>query len=70
MCPEWTTFDPIFTCSMQLKRTFLLGHEDAVKQVYKNSLEHSVCREVLTQVWKYLGRYPVPVYVCKYEGNC
>ena len=26
--------------------------------------------EVLTQVWKYVGRYPVAVYVYKYEGNC
>ena len=26
--------------------------------------------EVLTQVWKYVGRYPVPVYTYKCEGNC
>ena len=44
--------------------------KNAAKEVYKYPLEHSVCMEVLTQVWKYVGMYPVPVYVYKYEGNC
>ena len=26
--------------------------------------------DVLTQVWKYVKKYPVPVYVYNYEGNC
>ena len=70
MRPEWTIFDAIFTFSMHLKITFLMVQKDAAKEVYKYPLEHSVCMEVLTQVWKYVGRYPVPVYVYKYEGNC
>ena len=58
------------TFSMHLKRTLLMVQKDAAKEVYKYPLEHSVCMEVLTQVLKYVGRYPVPVYVYKYEGNC
>ena len=68
--PEWTIVDAIFTFSMHLKRTLLIVQKDAAKEVYKYPLEHSVCMEVLTQVWKYVGCYPVPVYVYKYEGNC
>ena len=68
MRPEWTIFDAIFTFSMHLQRTFLMVQKDAAKEVYKYRLEHSVCMEVLTQVWKYVGTYPVPAY--KYEGNC
>ena len=26
--------------------------------------------DVLTQVWNYVSRYPVPVYAYKYEANC
>ena len=70
MRPERTIFDLVFTCSMHLNRTFLLLQRDAAKEVYKYPLEHSVYMDVLTQVWKYVERYPVPVYVCKYEGNC
>ena len=70
MRPEWTIFDAIFTFSMHLKRTFLMVQKDAAKEVYKYPWEHSVCMEVLTQVWKYVGTYPVPAYVYKYEGNC
>ena len=70
MHPEWTIFDPIFTFSMHLKITFLMVQKDAANEVYKFALEHSVCMEVLTQVWKYVGRYPVPVYLYKCEGNC
>ena len=70
MRPEWTIFDPIFTFSMHLKITFLMVQKDAANEVYKYALEHSVWMEVLTQVWKYVGRYPVPVYVYKCEGNC
>ena len=70
MRPEWTIFDPIFPFSMHLKRTFLMVQKNAAKEVYKYPLEHSVCMEVLTQVWKYVGMYPVPVYVYKYESNC
>ena len=70
MRPERTIFDLIFTCSMHLNRTFLLLQKDASKKVYKYPLEHSVYIDVLTQVWKYVGRYPVPVYVYKYVGNC
>ena len=70
MSPEWTINDAIFTFIMHLKRTFLMVQKDAAKEVYKYLLEHSVCMEVLTQVWKYVGRYPVPVYLYKYEGNC
>ena len=55
---------------MHLNRTFLLLQKDAAKEVYKYPLEHSVYMDVLTQVWKYVERYPVPVYVYKYEGNC
>ena len=70
MRPEWTIFDAIFTFSMHLKRTFLMVQKDAAKEVYKYPLGHSVSMVVLTQVWKYVGRYPVSVYVYKYEGNC
>ena len=70
MRPEWTIFDSIFTCSVQLKRTFLMVQKDADKEVYKYPLERSVCMEVLTQVWKYVRRYPTLVYVYKHEGNC
>ena len=70
MHPEWTIFDPIFTFSMHLKITFLMVQKDAANEVYKFALEHSVCMDVLTQVWKYVGRHPVPVYVYKCEGNC
>ena len=70
MHPEWTIFEAIFTFSMHLKRTFLRVQKDAAKEVYKYPLEHSLCMEVLTQIWKYIGRYPVSVYVHKYEGNC
>ena len=70
MHPERTIFDLIFTCSMHLNRPFLLLQKDAAKEVYKYPLEHSVYMDVLTQVWKYVERYPVPVYVYKYEGNC
>ena len=42
--------------------------KDAVKDVYKYPIEHSVCMKVLTQVWQFVGRHPV--YVYKYEGNC
>ena len=70
MRPEWTIFDPIFSFSMHLKITFLMVQKDAANEVYKFALEHSVCMEVLTQVWKYVGRYPVPVYLYKCEGNC
>ena len=59
MRPEWTIFDPIFPFSMHLKRTFLMVQKNAAKEVYKYPLEHSVCMEVLTQVWKYVGMYPV-----------
>ena len=69
MCPERTIFDPIFTFSMHLNRTFLFV-QDAAKEIYKYPLERSVCMDVLTEVWKYVGRYPVPVFVYKYEGNC
>ena len=55
---------------MHLNRTFLLLQKDAAKEVYKYPLKHSVYIDVLTQVWKYVERYPVPVYVYKYEGNC
>ena len=55
---------------MHLKRTFLLVQKDATKEVYKYALEHLVCMEVLTQVWKYFRRYHVPVYAYKYKGNC
>ena len=55
---------------MHLNGTFLLLQKDAAKEVYKYPLEHSVYMDVLTQVWKYVERYPVPVYVYKYEGNC
>ena len=55
---------------MHLKRTFLLVQKDATKEVYKYALEHLVCMEILTQVWKYFRRYHVPVYVYKYKGNC
>ena len=54
---------------MHLNRTFLFAQKDAAKQIYKYPLERSVCMNVLTQVWKYVGRYPVPVFVYKYEGN-
>ena len=70
MHPERTIFDLIFTCNMHLNRTFLLLQKDAAKEVYKYPLKHSVYMDVLTQVWKYVERYPVPVYVYKYEGNC
>ena len=70
MCPERKIFDPIFTYSMHLKRTFLLHQEDTVKEVYKYLLEHSVCMEIFTQVSNYDGRYPVPVFLYKYKGNC
>ena len=26
--------------------------------------------DVLNQFWKYVGRYTVPVFVYKFEGNC
>ena len=67
---EWTIFDVIFTCSIHLKITFLMVQKDAAKEVYKYPLEHSACMEVLTQVWQYVWRYPVSVYVYKYEGKC
>ena len=70
MHPERTIFDLIFACSMHLNRPFLLLQKDAAKEVYKYPLEQSVYMDVLTQVWKYVERYPVPVYVYKYEGNC
>ena len=70
MSPEWTINDAIFAFIMHLKRPFFMVQKDAAKEVYKYLLEHSVCMEVLTQVWKYVGRYPVLVYVYKYEGNC
>ena len=70
MCPERTVFDPIFTFSMHLNRTFLFFQKDAAKKVYKYPLEHSVCMDVLAQIWKYVGKYPVQVYVYKDEGNC
>ena len=44
--------------------------KDAANEVYRYPLGQSLCTEVLTQVWKYVGKYPVPVYVYKYEGNC
>ena len=70
MRPERTISDPIFTCSMHLNKRYLLLWKDAAKEVYKYPLEHSVYMDVLTQVWKYLGKYPVPGYVYKYEGKC
>ena len=70
MRPGRTIFDPIFTCSMHLNRTYLLLQKDAAKEVYKYPLEHSVYMDILTQVWKYVGKYLVPGYVYKYEGNC
>ena len=70
MHPERTIFDLIFTCSMHLNRTFLMLQKDAAKEVHKYPLEHSVYMDVLTQVWKYIERYPVPVNVYKYEGHC
>ena len=70
MHPERTIFDLIFTCSMHLNRTFLWLQKDAAKETQKYPLEHSVYMDVLTQVWKYVERYPVLVYVYKYEGNC
>ena len=70
MHPERKNFDLISTCSMHLNRTFLLLQKDAGREVYKYPLEHLVYMDVLTQVWKYVERYPVPVYVYKYEGNC
>ena len=48
----------------------MLLQKDAAKEVYKCPLEHSVYMDVLTQVWKYVERYPAPVYVYEYEGNC
>ena len=62
MHPERTIFDLIFACSMHLDRTFLLLQKDAAKEVYKYPLEHSVYMDVSTQAWKYVERYPVPVY--------
>ena len=70
MRPEWAIFDAIFTFSMHLKWTFLMFQKDAAKEVSKCPLEHSVCMEVLTQVWNYVGRYSVPIYVYKHEGIC
>ena len=48
----------------------MLLQKDVTKEVDKYPLEHSVYKDVLTQVWKYVGRYPFPVYVYKCEGNC
>ena len=70
MPPKRTIFDQIFKCSMHLNRIFLLLQKDAAKEVYKDPLEHSVYMGVLSQIYKYGGMYPVPVYVYKYEGNC
>ena len=70
MRPEWTIFDAIFTFGMHLKWKFFMVQKDAAKEVYRYPLGQSLCMEVLTQVWKYVGKYPVPVYVYKYEGNC
>ena len=70
MRPYWTIFNAIFTFSMHLKRTFLMVQKDAPKEVYKYPLEQPVCMEVLIQIWKYVGMYPVPVYIYKNEGNC
>ena len=70
MHPERMIFDLIFTCSIHLNRTFLLLQKDAAKEVYKYPLAHSAYVDVLSQVWKYIERYPVPVSVYKYEGNC
>ena len=66
---ECTIFDAIFTCSMHLKKTFLMVQKNSTKEIHKYPLEHSVCMEVLAQLWKYVGRYPVLVYVYKHEGN-
>ena len=55
---------------MHLNRTFLFLQKDAAKEIYIYLLEHSVCMDVLTQIWKYVGRYPVLVFVYKSEGNC
>ena len=63
MHPERTIFDLIFTSSMHLNRIFSLFQKDAAEEVYKYPLEHSVYMDVLTQVWKYVERYPVPVYL-------
>ena len=51
---------------MHLNIIFLLVQKDAAKEVYKDSVYISV----LTQIYKYGARYPVPVYVYEYEGNC
>ena len=66
MPPKRTIFDQIFICSMHLNIIFLLVQKDAAKEVYKGS----VYIGVLTQIYKYGARYPVPVYVYEYEGNC
>ena len=41
-----------------------------LKRFTNTLLEHSVYMDVFTQVWKHVERYPVPVYVYKYEGTC
>lgn len=69
MCSERTIFDPILACSMLLNIKLLLLQRDAIKGIYKNSLAYSDYVDVLTQVWKYIGRYPVAVYVYEYEGK-
>lgn len=44
--------------------------KDDLKVLYKYPSEHSDYISFLAQIWKYVARYPLALYVWKFENRC